>query len=85
MNRKLFSHLNTLPDKSQCLIHKCFFFLTEKGFINATNSSEAYEIDQYEEFCFSVRFKAYPQIQCTWTFSRKSFPCEQSGLEDGYR
>ncbi|KAM5288977.1 receptor-type tyrosine-protein kinase FLT3 [Ctenodactylus gundi] len=58
--------------------------ILEKGFINATNSSEDYEIDQYEEFCFSVRFKAYPKIRCTWTFSRKSFPCEQSGLEDGY-
>ncbi|XP_004854862.1 receptor-type tyrosine-protein kinase FLT3 isoform X3 [Heterocephalus glaber] len=58
--------------------------ILEKGFINATNSSENYEIDQYEEFCFSVKFKAYPQIRCTWTFSRKSFPCEQSGLEDGY-
>ncbi|ELK18743.1 FL cytokine receptor [Pteropus alecto] len=22
--------------------------------------------------------------RCTWTFSRKSFPCEQSGLDDGY-
>lgn len=58
--------------------------ILEKGFINATNSSEDYEIDQYEDFCFSVRFKAYPQIRCTWTFSRKSFPCEQRGLEDGY-
>ncbi|XP_045422802.1 receptor-type tyrosine-protein kinase FLT3 [Lemur catta] len=58
--------------------------ILEKGFINATNSSEDYEIDQYEEFCFSVRFKAYPQITCTWTFSQRSFPCEQSGLEDGY-
>ncbi|XP_017704012.1 PREDICTED: receptor-type tyrosine-protein kinase FLT3 isoform X2 [Rhinopithecus bieti] len=58
--------------------------IVEKGFINATNSSEDYEIDQYEEFCFSVRFKAYPQIRCTWTFSRKSFPCEQKGLDDGY-
>nr|7ZV9_B Chain B, Receptor-type tyrosine-protein kinase FLT3 [Homo sapiens]7ZV9_D Chain D, Receptor-type tyrosine-protein kinase FLT3 [Homo sapiens]7ZV9_F Chain F, Receptor-type tyrosine-protein kinase FLT3 [Homo sapiens]7ZV9_H Chain H, Receptor-type tyrosine-protein kinase FLT3 [Homo sapiens]7ZV9_J Chain J, Receptor-type tyrosine-protein kinase FLT3 [Homo sapiens]7ZV9_L Chain L, Receptor-type tyrosine-protein kinase FLT3 [Homo sapiens]7ZV9_N Chain N, Receptor-type tyrosine-protein kinase FLT3 [Hom len=58
--------------------------IVEKGFINATNSSEDYEIDQYEEFCFSVRFKAYPQIRCTWTFSRKSFPCEQKGLDNGY-
>uniref|UniRef100_A0A8C9AJA9 receptor protein-tyrosine kinase n=1 Tax=Prolemur simus TaxID=1328070 RepID=A0A8C9AJA9_PROSS len=58
--------------------------ILEKGFINATNSSEDYEIDQYEEFCFSVRFKAYPQITCTWTFSQRSFPCEQSRLEDGY-
>uniref|UniRef100_A0A8C5JZP7 Receptor-type tyrosine-protein kinase FLT3 n=1 Tax=Jaculus jaculus TaxID=51337 RepID=A0A8C5JZP7_JACJA len=58
--------------------------ILEKGFINATNSQEEYDIDQYEEFCFSVRFKAYPQIQCSWTFSGKSFPCEQSGLEDGY-
>uniref|UniRef100_A0A8C0LLQ6 Receptor-type tyrosine-protein kinase FLT3 n=1 Tax=Canis lupus dingo TaxID=286419 RepID=A0A8C0LLQ6_CANLU len=58
--------------------------ILEKGFINASKSSEDYEIDQYEEFCFSVRFKAYPQIRCTWTFSRKSFPCEQSGLDDGY-
>uniref|UniRef100_A0A8I3WPC3 Receptor-type tyrosine-protein kinase FLT3 n=1 Tax=Callithrix jacchus TaxID=9483 RepID=A0A8I3WPC3_CALJA len=58
--------------------------IVEKGFINATNSSEDYDIDQYEEFCFSVRFKAYPQIRCTWTFSRKSFPCEQKGLNDGY-
>ncbi|KAL0598350.1 Receptor-type tyrosine-protein kinase FLT3 [Plecturocebus cupreus] len=59
--------------------------IVEKGFINATNSSEDYDIDQYEEFCFSVRFKAYPQIRCTWTFSQKSFPCEQKGLHDGYR
>ncbi|ELV11922.1 FL cytokine receptor [Tupaia chinensis] len=59
-------------------------FTLEKGFINATNSSEDYEIDQYEDFCFSVRFKAYPQIRCTWTFSQKSFPCEQSGLDDGF-
>ncbi|GAB5566250.1 platelet-derived growth factor receptor alpha [Prionailurus iriomotensis] len=59
--------------------------IIEKGFINASKSSEDYEIDQYEEFCFSVRFKAYPQIRCTWTFSQKSFPCEQSGLDDGYR
>ncbi|KAJ8785632.1 hypothetical protein J1605_007229, partial [Eschrichtius robustus] len=59
-------------------------FTIEKGFINASKSSEDYEIDQYEEFCFSVRFKAYPQIRCTWSFSRKSFPCEQSGLDDGY-
>ncbi|XP_036773245.2 receptor-type tyrosine-protein kinase FLT3 isoform X2 [Manis pentadactyla] len=58
--------------------------IIEKGFINASKSSEDYEIDQYEEFCFSVRFKAYPQIRCTWTFSRKSFPCEHRGLEDGY-
>ncbi|XP_053420023.1 receptor-type tyrosine-protein kinase FLT3 [Nycticebus coucang] len=58
--------------------------IVEKGFINATDASEDYEIDQYEEFCFSVRFKAYPQIRCTWTFSQKSFPCEQSGLDDGY-
>uniref|UniRef100_A0A2I3RGH9 receptor protein-tyrosine kinase n=2 Tax=Pan TaxID=9596 RepID=A0A2I3RGH9_PANTR len=58
--------------------------IVEKGFINATNSSEDYEIDPYEEFCFSVRFKAYPQIRCTWTFSRKSFPCEQKGLDNGY-
>ncbi|EHH58496.1 FL cytokine receptor, partial [Macaca fascicularis] len=58
--------------------------IVEKGFINATNSSEDYEIDQYEEFCFSVRFKAYPQIRCTWTFSRKAFPCEQKALDDGY-
>ncbi|KAM4859673.1 receptor-type tyrosine-protein kinase FLT3 [Thomomys bottae] len=58
--------------------------ILEKGFINATNSSGDYVIDQYEEFCFSVRYKAYPQIRCTWTFSRKSFPCEQSHLEDGY-
>ncbi|XP_057388957.1 receptor-type tyrosine-protein kinase FLT3 isoform X2 [Balaenoptera acutorostrata] len=58
--------------------------ILEKGFINASKSSEDYEIDQYEEFCFSVRFKAYPQIRCTWSFSRKSFPCEQSGLDDGY-
>ncbi|XP_058544953.1 receptor-type tyrosine-protein kinase FLT3 isoform X1 [Neofelis nebulosa] len=58
--------------------------IIEKGFINASKSSEDYEIDQYEEFCFSVRFKAYPQIRCTWTFSQKSFPCEQSGLDDGY-
>uniref|UniRef100_A0A2K5D173 receptor protein-tyrosine kinase n=1 Tax=Aotus nancymaae TaxID=37293 RepID=A0A2K5D173_AOTNA len=58
--------------------------IVEKGFINATNSSEDYDIDQYEEFCFSVRFKAYPQIRCTWIFSRKSFPCEQKGLNDGY-
>ncbi|XP_036084283.1 receptor-type tyrosine-protein kinase FLT3 isoform X1 [Rousettus aegyptiacus] len=56
----------------------------EKGFINASKTREDYEIDQYEEFCFSVKFKAYPQIRCTWTFSRKSFPCEQSGLDDGY-
>ncbi|EPY74740.1 FL cytokine receptor precursor [Camelus ferus] len=59
-------------------------FTIEKGFINASKSNEDYEIDQYEEFCFSVRFKAYPQIRCSWTFSRKSFPCEQSGLDDGY-
>ncbi|XP_064131375.1 receptor-type tyrosine-protein kinase FLT3 isoform X2 [Loxodonta africana] len=58
--------------------------IVDKGFINGSNSTEDYEIDQYEEFCFSVRFKAYPQIKCTWTFSRKSFPCEQSSLEDGY-
>ncbi|XP_037382972.1 receptor-type tyrosine-protein kinase FLT3 [Talpa occidentalis] len=58
--------------------------ILEKGFINASKSSEDYDIDQNEEFCFSVRFKAYPQIRCTWTFSRKSFPCEQSGLDDGY-
>ncbi|XP_003797664.1 receptor-type tyrosine-protein kinase FLT3 isoform X2 [Otolemur garnettii] len=58
--------------------------IVEKGFINATYSSDDYEIDQYEEFCFSVRFKAYPQIRCTWTFSQKSFPCEQRGLDDGY-
>uniref|UniRef100_A0A9L0RH42 Receptor-type tyrosine-protein kinase FLT3 n=1 Tax=Equus caballus TaxID=9796 RepID=A0A9L0RH42_HORSE len=58
--------------------------ILEKGFINASKSSENYEIDQYEEFCFSVRFKAYPQIRCTWTFSQKSFPCEQTGLDDGY-
>ncbi|XP_077601499.1 receptor-type tyrosine-protein kinase FLT3 [Crocuta crocuta] len=58
--------------------------IIEKGFINASKSSEDYEIDQYEEFCFTVRFKAYPQIRCTWTFSQKSFPCEQSGLDDGY-
>uniref|UniRef100_A0A8C2P4A2 Receptor-type tyrosine-protein kinase FLT3 n=1 Tax=Capra hircus TaxID=9925 RepID=A0A8C2P4A2_CAPHI len=58
--------------------------ILEKGFINVSKSNEDYEIDQYEEFCFSVRFKAYPQIRCTWTFSRKSFPCEQSGLDDGY-
>uniref|UniRef100_A0A8C6RVU7 Receptor-type tyrosine-protein kinase FLT3 n=1 Tax=Nannospalax galili TaxID=1026970 RepID=A0A8C6RVU7_NANGA len=58
--------------------------ILEKGFINATSTREEYEIDQYEKFCFSVRFKAYPQIRCRWTFSRKSFPCEQSGLEDGY-
>ncbi|KAB1267467.1 Receptor-type tyrosine-protein kinase FLT3 [Camelus dromedarius] len=58
--------------------------ILEKGFINASKSNEDYEIDQYEEFCFSVRFKAYPQIRCSWTFSRKSFPCEQSGLDDGY-
>ncbi|XP_032170272.1 receptor-type tyrosine-protein kinase FLT3 isoform X1 [Mustela erminea] len=57
--------------------------IIEKGFINGSKSSEDYEIDQYEEFCFSVRFKAYPQIRCTWTFSRKSFPCEQRGLDDG--
>ncbi|XP_014404018.1 PREDICTED: receptor-type tyrosine-protein kinase FLT3 [Myotis brandtii] len=58
--------------------------IVEKGFIHASKTNEEYEIDQYEEFCFSVRFKAYPQIRCTWTFSRKSFPCEQSGLDDGY-
>lgn len=58
--------------------------ILEKGFINASKSREDYEIDQYEEFCFTVRFKAYPQIRCTWTFSLKSFPCEQSGLDDGY-
>ncbi|XP_036108990.1 receptor-type tyrosine-protein kinase FLT3 isoform X1 [Molossus molossus] len=58
--------------------------IVEKGFINASKTSEDYVIDQYEEFCFSVRFKAYPQIsRCTWTFSRKSFPCTQSGLDDG--
>ncbi|KAK7810490.1 hypothetical protein U0070_025138 [Myodes glareolus] len=55
----------------------------EKGFINATNSQEEYEIDPYEKFCFSVRFQAYPRIRCTWTFSQTSFPCEQRGLEDG--
>ncbi|KAM7331576.1 hypothetical protein ACRRTK_008284 [Alexandromys fortis] len=59
--------------------------ILEKGFINATNSREEYEIDPYEKFCFSVRFQAYPQIRCTWTFSQTSFPCEQSGLEDGSR
>lgn len=58
--------------------------ILEKGFINATSSQEEYEIDPYEKFCFSVRFKAYPQIRCKWTFSQTSFPCEQSGLEDGY-
>ncbi|XP_060047672.1 receptor-type tyrosine-protein kinase FLT3 isoform X2 [Erinaceus europaeus] len=58
--------------------------ILEKGFINASKSSENYEIDQYEEFCFSVRFQAYPQIRCSWTFSRKSFPCEQWDLDDGY-
>uniref|UniRef100_G1NY78 Receptor-type tyrosine-protein kinase FLT3 n=1 Tax=Myotis lucifugus TaxID=59463 RepID=G1NY78_MYOLU len=58
--------------------------IVEKGFIHASKTNEEYEIDQYEEFCFSVRFKAYPQIRCTWSFSRKSFPCEQSGLDDGY-
>ncbi|KAH0508257.1 Receptor-type tyrosine-protein kinase FLT3 [Microtus ochrogaster] len=57
--------------------------ILEKGFINATNSQEEYEIDPYEKFCFSVRFQAYPRIRCTWTFSQTSFPCEQSGLEDG--
>ncbi|XP_023444555.2 receptor-type tyrosine-protein kinase FLT3 isoform X3 [Dasypus novemcinctus] len=56
----------------------------EKGFINGSNSNEDYEVDQYEEFCFSVRVKAYPQIKCVWTFSQKSFPCEQKSLEDGY-
>ncbi|ERE74735.1 receptor-type tyrosine-protein kinase FLT3 [Cricetulus griseus] len=58
--------------------------ILEKGFINATSSREEYEIDPYEKFCFSVRFQAYPRIRCTWTFSQTSFPCEQSGLEDGY-
>ncbi|XP_006894150.1 PREDICTED: receptor-type tyrosine-protein kinase FLT3 [Elephantulus edwardii] len=58
--------------------------IVDKGFINGSRSSEDYEIDQYEEFCFSVRFQAYPQIRCTWTFSRKSFPCEHRGLDDGY-
>ncbi|XP_040835822.1 receptor-type tyrosine-protein kinase FLT3 [Ochotona curzoniae] len=58
--------------------------ILEKGFINATNSSEDYEIGQSEEFCFSVKFQAYPQIRCSWTFSQKSFPCEQQGLDDGY-
>nr|XP_048274585.1 receptor-type tyrosine-protein kinase FLT3 [Myodes glareolus] len=57
--------------------------ILEKGFINATNSQEEYEIDPYEKFCFSVRFQAYPRIRCTWTFSQTSFPCEQRGLEDG--
>ncbi|XP_053776434.1 receptor-type tyrosine-protein kinase FLT3 isoform X2 [Desmodus rotundus] len=59
-------------------------FTIEKGFINASKTNEDYEIDQHEKFCFSVRFKAYPQIRCTWTFSQKSFPCEQSSLDDGY-
>ncbi|XP_053776433.1 receptor-type tyrosine-protein kinase FLT3 isoform X1 [Desmodus rotundus] len=58
--------------------------IVEKGFINASKTNEDYEIDQHEKFCFSVRFKAYPQIRCTWTFSQKSFPCEQSSLDDGY-
>ncbi|XP_055966027.1 receptor-type tyrosine-protein kinase FLT3 [Sorex fumeus] len=58
--------------------------ILEKGFINGSKSNEDYEINENEEFCFSVRFKAYPQIRCTWTFSFKSFPCEQSGLDDGY-
>nr|Q00342.2 RecName: Full=Receptor-type tyrosine-protein kinase FLT3; AltName: Full=FL cytokine receptor; AltName: Full=Fetal liver kinase 2; Short=FLK-2; AltName: Full=Fms-like tyrosine kinase 3; Short=FLT-3; AltName: Full=Tyrosine-protein kinase receptor flk-2; AltName: CD_antigen=CD135; Flags: Precursor [Mus musculus]CAA42041.1 Flt3 protein [Mus musculus] len=58
--------------------------ILEKGFINATSSQEEYEIDPYEKFCFSVRFKAYPRIRCTWIFSQASFPCEQRGLEDGY-
>uniref|UniRef100_UPI00402B75CE receptor-type tyrosine-protein kinase FLT3 n=2 Tax=Arvicanthis niloticus TaxID=61156 RepID=UPI00402B75CE len=58
--------------------------ILEKGFINATSSQEEYEIDPYEKFCFSVTFKAYPRIRCTWAFSQASFPCEQSGLEDGY-
>ncbi|XP_036027695.1 receptor-type tyrosine-protein kinase FLT3 isoform X1 [Onychomys torridus] len=58
--------------------------ILEKGFINATSSREEYEIDPYEKFCFSVRFTAYPRIRCTWIFSQTSFPCEQSGLEDGY-
>ncbi|XP_052023785.1 receptor-type tyrosine-protein kinase FLT3 isoform X2 [Apodemus sylvaticus] len=58
--------------------------ILDKGFINATSSQEEYEIDPYEKFCFSVRFRAYPRIRCTWNFSQASFPCEQSGLEDGY-
>ncbi|XP_077015046.1 receptor-type tyrosine-protein kinase FLT3 [Tamandua tetradactyla] len=58
--------------------------IVERGFINGSSSNEDYEIDQSEEFCFSVRFKAYPQTKCTWTFFQKSFPCEQKGLEDGY-
>ncbi|GAB1290489.1 Receptor protein-tyrosine kinase [Apodemus speciosus] len=58
--------------------------ILDKGFINATSSQEEYEIDPYEKFCFSVRFRAYPRIRCKWIFSQASFPCEQSGLEDGY-
>ncbi|XP_027691024.1 receptor-type tyrosine-protein kinase FLT3 isoform X3 [Vombatus ursinus] len=56
----------------------------EKGFINASNSSEDYEIDEHDKFCFSVELKAYPQVMCTWTFSQESVPCEQSNLEDGF-
>uniref|UniRef100_A0A5F8GPN9 Receptor-type tyrosine-protein kinase FLT3 n=1 Tax=Monodelphis domestica TaxID=13616 RepID=A0A5F8GPN9_MONDO len=55
----------------------------EKGFINASNLSKDYEIDEHEEFCFSVQFKAYPQVVCTWTFSQKSVPCKQS-LKNGF-
>ncbi|XP_006832105.1 PREDICTED: receptor-type tyrosine-protein kinase FLT3 [Chrysochloris asiatica] len=58
--------------------------IVDKGFINGSKSNEDYEIDQYEEFCFSVRFQAYPQSKCTWWFSQKSFPCEQSSSDDGY-
>uniref|UniRef100_A0A6I8MYL2 Ig-like domain-containing protein n=1 Tax=Ornithorhynchus anatinus TaxID=9258 RepID=A0A6I8MYL2_ORNAN len=57
----------------------------EKGFINASNTKEDYEIDLNEEFCFAVKLRAYPQISCTWTFSQISLPCKNSNLEDGYR
>ncbi|XP_037656461.1 receptor-type tyrosine-protein kinase FLT3 isoform X1 [Choloepus didactylus] len=69
---------------SEHLSKSALVTIIEKGFINGSNSNEDYEIDQYEAFCFSVRFKAYPQTKCTWTFSQKSFPCEQRGLDDGY-
>ncbi|KAM8819729.1 LOW QUALITY PROTEIN: receptor-type tyrosine-protein kinase FLT3 [Eudromia elegans] len=48
-----------------------------KGFINITDSREDFEIGE-EEFGFEVRLKAYPSIRCTWLFSKKMFPCEQS-------
>ncbi|XP_078003191.1 receptor-type tyrosine-protein kinase FLT3 isoform X7 [Phascolarctos cinereus] len=56
----------------------------EKGFINASNSSEDYEIEEHDKFCFSVQLKAYPQVMCTWTFSQESVPCKQNSLEDGF-